>query len=69
MVELMPPVIRLLSHPEPELQHTALKAVSNLVLDLASAKVSVSHASVMQDQWKIGRTRYQHTATRGSSKL
>ena len=48
MVELMPPIIRLLSHPEPELQHTALKAVSNLVLDLASAKVRINHPPVMQ---------------------
>ncbi len=40
MAELMPPMLRLLLlQPEPELQHSALKALSNLVLDTASAKV------------------------------
>ena len=39
MAELMPPMLRLLLQPEPELQHSALEALSNLVLDTASAKV------------------------------
>ncbi len=40
MAEIMPPMLRLLLlQPEPEVQHSALKALSNLVLDTASAKV------------------------------
>ena len=39
MAEVMPPMLRLLLQPEPQLQRSALKALSNLVLDTASAKV------------------------------
>ncbi|DBA77394.1 TPA: hypothetical protein ACH3X2_000908 [Trebouxia sp. C0005] len=45
MAELMPPMLRLLLQPEPELQHSALKALSNLVLDTASAKDSVAQSA------------------------
>ncbi|KAL0054843.1 hypothetical protein WJX82_003081 [Trebouxia sp. C0006] len=48
MAELMPPMLRLLLlQPEPELQHSALKALSNLVLDTASAKDNVAQSAVM----------------------
>ncbi|DBA97488.1 TPA: hypothetical protein ACH3X1_015194 [Trebouxia sp. C0004] len=45
MAELMPPMLRLLLQTEPELQHSALKALSNLVLDTASAKDSVAQSA------------------------
>ena len=42
MADLTPAVVRLLLRSEPGLQLTALKAVTNLVLDTATVKVQGS---------------------------
>ena len=46
MAEVMPPMLRLLLQPEPQLQRSALKALSNLVLDTASAKVMTNPPAI-----------------------
>ena len=46
MAHLTPPVVRLLSRSEPEVQLTALKALTNLMLDADSAKVCHHHAGL-----------------------
>ena len=40
MAQLTPSVVRLLSHSQPALQLTAVKALTNLVLDADTAKVT-----------------------------
>ena len=47
MAHLTPSVVRLLSHAEPEVQLTALKALTNLMLDADSAKVG--HITLAED--------------------
>lgn len=46
VADLTSAVVRLMSHAEPALQLTALKALSNLLLDTATVKVPIGKAAL-----------------------
>lgn len=49
MAQLTPSVVRLLLHSQPKVQLTALKALTNLLLDAGSAKVITCCADLLLD--------------------
>ena len=51
MAQVTPVVVRLLSHSQPEVQLTAVKALTNLLLDADTAKVTSCSADVVTDRY------------------
>ena len=49
MAQLIPSVVRLLSDGQPEVQLTAVKALTNLLLDADTAKVTSCYTEVVTD--------------------